>query len=270
MSELETITKRTVPGGDVAKNSDGDLPVAENDKVQLSQEKSSIRVNLKSGKEDHNNSNVQPGDKSDDETSTVGYISIKDFAYSEADPLHYGYFDEEDNESGMINSDGVSTGANNDGELEDAETKRQSVILPRDYIVNHRAIALYDFEPENDNELELKEEDVVYISYKHGQGWLVAENEQRTKTGLVPEEFVSYIESDEAERTQDEDVVRPFYLTQLISQSLTPGQGTNNTKQSNGKHGSGRETKTKKGDEDDGEWEDVDELETDLHNKLNL
>nr|1YN8_A Chain A, NAP1-binding protein 2 [Saccharomyces cerevisiae]1YN8_B Chain B, NAP1-binding protein 2 [Saccharomyces cerevisiae]1YN8_C Chain C, NAP1-binding protein 2 [Saccharomyces cerevisiae]1YN8_D Chain D, NAP1-binding protein 2 [Saccharomyces cerevisiae]1YN8_E Chain E, NAP1-binding protein 2 [Saccharomyces cerevisiae]1YN8_F Chain F, NAP1-binding protein 2 [Saccharomyces cerevisiae] len=57
-----------------------------------------------------------------------------------------------------------------------------------------RAVALYDFEPENDNELRLAEGDIVFISYKHGQGWLVAENESGSKTGLVPEEFVSYIQ----------------------------------------------------------------------------
>ena len=38
-----------------------------------------------------------------------------------------------------------------------------------------RSLALYPFEPENSNELRLREGQVIMVSYRHGQGWLVAE-----------------------------------------------------------------------------------------------
>ncbi|ODQ65571.1 Sh3 domain of Nbp2, partial [Nadsonia fulvescens var. elongata DSM 6958] len=53
-----------------------------------------------------------------------------------------------------------------------------------------RAIALFDFEPENDNEYRLTAGHMVWISYRHGQGWLVAEDAITGDTGLVPEEYV--------------------------------------------------------------------------------
>ncbi|CDO94003.1 unnamed protein product [Kluyveromyces dobzhanskii CBS 2104] len=134
----------------------------------------------------------------------VGYISIKDYAYDESNPLHFGYFEEEEEDQSNLRLSG----------------NRESILLPDEYIVNRRAIAMYPFVPENDNELELKEGDVVYISYKHGHGWLVAENNDRSKTGLVPEEYVQLLESEEGDEDLDEKP-RPFYLTQMITQSMS-------------------------------------------------
>lgn len=51
------------------------------------------------------------------------------------------------------------------------------------------SLALYDFEPENDNELRIREREIISVSYRYGLGWLVAENEKGEK-GLVPEEYV--------------------------------------------------------------------------------
>lgn len=51
------------------------------------------------------------------------------------------------------------------------------------------SLALYDFEPENDNELRIREREIIMVSYRHGLGWLVAENEKGER-GLVPEEYV--------------------------------------------------------------------------------
>jgi hypothetical protein len=51
------------------------------------------------------------------------------------------------------------------------------------------SVALYDFEPENANELKLSEGQLIMVSYRHGQGWLVAENEVGEQ-GLVPEAYV--------------------------------------------------------------------------------
>ena len=193
------------------------------------------------------------GSEVSEETSLVGYISIRDFAYDESNPLHYGYYDDS-----LEETDGEEERTDMD-EYEDIDDsqddidRRQSLLLPTEYIVNKRAVALYDFEPENDNELGFHEGDILFISYRHGQGWLVAENQARDKTGLVPEEFVSFIETSEEEDNDDGEVARPFYLTQLISKSL---QGEN--------------TDQNDEDEDDEEWEDIDNLETDIQQKLTI
>ncbi|EDO19038.1 hypothetical protein Kpol_2000p2 [Vanderwaltozyma polyspora DSM 70294] len=185
---------------------------------------------------------------------SVGYISIKDFAYDVTNPLHYGYFEdaEERADNELYNEDEHDDDDDDDND----DTKRQSIILPTNYIVNQRAVALYDFVPENDSELGLEEGDIVFISYKHGQGWLVAENQGRTKTGLVPEEFVSFLEDDEDYEDEDEDKARPFYLTQFITQSINSTSTNTSYNEVDG-------------GEDD-EWEDVDQLESDLHESLKI
>ena len=53
-----------------------------------------------------------------------------------------------------------------------------------------KAVALFDFTREHENELPLVEGQVIFVSYRHGQGWLVAEDPQTGESGLVPEEFV--------------------------------------------------------------------------------
>ncbi|KAF2720872.1 hypothetical protein K431DRAFT_205058, partial [Polychaeton citri CBS 116435] len=55
------------------------------------------------------------------------------------------------------------------------------------------SIALYDFEPENANELRLREGQEIMVSYRHGQGWLVAEDPTTGEQGLVPEEYVRLV-----------------------------------------------------------------------------
>ncbi|KAK9456845.1 hypothetical protein V1511DRAFT_452581, partial [Dipodascopsis uninucleata] len=61
--------------------------------------------------------------------------------------------------------------------------------------IHGRAIALFDFTPENDNEVALREGQQIWISYRHGQGWLVAEDPQTGESGLVPEEYVEIVQS---------------------------------------------------------------------------
>ncbi|KAK6822155.1 hypothetical protein RU639_006826 [Aspergillus parasiticus] len=53
-----------------------------------------------------------------------------------------------------------------------------------------KAVALFDFTREHENELPLTEGQVIFVSYRHGQGWLVAEDPRTGESGLVPEEFV--------------------------------------------------------------------------------
>lgn len=56
-----------------------------------------------------------------------------------------------------------------------------------------KAVALFDFAREHENELPLKEGQVILVSYRHGQGWLVAEDPKTGESGLVPEEFVRLV-----------------------------------------------------------------------------
>ncbi len=55
------------------------------------------------------------------------------------------------------------------------------------------SLALYSFEPENSNELRLDEGQEIMVSYRHGQGWLVASDPLTGEQGLVPEAYVRLI-----------------------------------------------------------------------------
>lgn len=56
------------------------------------------------------------------------------------------------------------------------------------------SLALYNFVPENSNELALREGQIIQVGYRHGQGWLVAMDLESGEQGLVPEEYVRLLE----------------------------------------------------------------------------
>ncbi len=66
----------------------------------------------------------------------------------------------------------------------------QFTIASPDEEMHGKAVALFDFARENENELPLVEGQVIWVSYRHGQGWLVAEDPKTGESGLVPEEYV--------------------------------------------------------------------------------
>ncbi|KAK7430206.1 HOG (high osmolarity glycerol) pathway protein [Neonectria magnoliae] len=66
----------------------------------------------------------------------------------------------------------------------------QFTITSPDEAFHGKAVALFDFERENENELPLAEGQIIWVSYRHGQGWLVAEDPKTQESGLVPEEYV--------------------------------------------------------------------------------
>lgn len=66
----------------------------------------------------------------------------------------------------------------------------QFTIASPDEEMHGKAVALFDFARENENELPLVEGQVIWVSYRNGQGWLVAEDPKTRETGLVPEEYV--------------------------------------------------------------------------------
>ncbi|PGG98465.1 hypothetical protein GX51_06809 [Blastomyces parvus] len=69
----------------------------------------------------------------------------------------------------------------------------QFTIVSPDEEMHGKAVALFDFDREHENELPLKEGQVILVSYRHGQGWLVAEDPKTGESGLVPEEFVRLV-----------------------------------------------------------------------------
>ena len=68
--------------------------------------------------------------------------------------------------------------------------QRTSMVPEDEELYAGQSLVLYDFEPENANELGLKEGQVIMVSYRHGQGWLVAEDPLTGEQGLVPEAYV--------------------------------------------------------------------------------
>jgi len=53
-------------------------------------------------------------------------------------------------------------------------------------IINARAIAIYDFEPEHENEIRLRQGGETWISHRYGDGWLVAEDPTTGMFVFVP------------------------------------------------------------------------------------
>jgi len=68
--------------------------------------------------------------------------------------------------------------------------QRQSIGPEDEELYAGPSLALYSFEPENANELRLTEGQRILVAYRHGQGWLVAEDPRGGEQGLVPEEYV--------------------------------------------------------------------------------
>ena len=66
-------------------------------------------------------------------------------------------------------------------------------IASPDEEMHGKAVALFDFTSEHQNELPLKEGQIILVSYRHGQGWLVAEDPKTKESGLVPEAFVRLV-----------------------------------------------------------------------------
>lgn len=101
-------------------------------------------------------------------------ILVRDFGYPALNPLHYGL---SNYELYLNNNQGIEYYYD---QVEDDQPQK--------------AIALFPFHAENDNELELAENQLISVLYRHGQGWLVGEDENG-RTGLIPEEFVQLVAS---------------------------------------------------------------------------
>jgi hypothetical protein len=106
----------------------------------------------------------------------------------EQQPRHYA-----SHEAEYPDSD-ASSGTSSPGfqEVDESRYSRdyQFTITSPDEEMHGKAVALFDFERENENELPLVEGQIIWVSYRHGQGWLVAEDPKTQESGLVPEEYV--------------------------------------------------------------------------------
>ncbi|KAI8623999.1 hypothetical protein F5Y19DRAFT_468156 [Xylariaceae sp. FL1651] len=91
----------------------------------------------------------------------------------------------------------------------------QFTITSPDEEMHGKAVALFDFQRENENELPLVEGQIIWVSYRHGQGWLVAEDPKTQESGLVPEEYVRLLRDIEGG------------MTSLVGQ-MADGSGTPN------------------------------------------
>ncbi|OAA46831.1 SH3 domain containing protein [Metarhizium rileyi] len=89
---------------------------------------------------------------------------------------------------------GISSSSSSPGyhDMDESRYSRdyQFTITSPDEEFHGKAVALFDFERENENELPLVEGQIIWVSYRHGQGWLVAEDPKTQESGLVPEEYV--------------------------------------------------------------------------------
>lgn len=107
----------------------------------------------------------------------------------EQKPHHYM-----EHEAGYKSESDVSSTASSPGfrPYDESRYSRdyQFTITSPDEEMHGKAVALFDFERENENELPLVEGQIIWVSYRHGQGWLVAEDPKTQESGLVPEEYV--------------------------------------------------------------------------------
>ncbi|KAK3945370.1 sh3 domain-containing protein [Diplogelasinospora grovesii] len=99
-----------------------------------------------------------------------------------------------DPDAGMRDDSDDSSAASSPGfqEVDESRYSRdyQFTITSPDEEMHGKAVALFDFERENENELPLVEGQIIWVSYRHGQGWLVAEDPKTQESGLVPEQYV--------------------------------------------------------------------------------
>ncbi|CAH2350249.1 hypothetical protein CLIB1423_01S05842 [[Candida] railenensis] len=101
--------------------------------------------------------------------------------------------------------------------------------------INRKAIALFDFVPENDNEVALREGQLIWISYRHGQGWLVAEDPETGENGLVPEGYVE-IWNEEEEEEEEVEQDGEENAGQIEVSDVRVPVGSNNSRNENFQH----------------------------------
>ncbi|KAH1742697.1 hypothetical protein KXV22_006451 [Aspergillus fumigatus] len=103
--------------------------------------------------------------------------------YSHMGNETYGDYEDREHDAGFESEDDYSGAGRYSGDF-------QFAVGCPDEEMHGKAVALFDFTREHENELPLTEGQMIFVSYRHGQGWLVAEDPKTGESGLVPEEFV--------------------------------------------------------------------------------
>ena len=132
-------------------------------------------------------------------TSSSAFISNKHVNHHHHPPHHHLPNNYMTNSSQFILSNDYNNTNNiNDDDDDDNDNDNDDDIIDDDYDqdeINCKARAIFDFSAENDNEISLIEGQIIWISYRHGQGWLVAEDPILGENGLVPEEYVEIMQN---------------------------------------------------------------------------
>jgi len=117
------------------------------------------------------------------------------------------------------------------GQVDDSRFSKdyQFTIASPDEEMHGKAVALFDFTRENENELPLVEGQVIWVSYRHGQGWLVAEDPKTGESGLVPEEYVRLLRDIEGGWTSLSGELNEKETSKDISLSPVADQDPRNT-----------------------------------------
>lgn len=189
---------------------------------------------------------------------------VRDFAYAAEDPLFWRLDDRPDDSREDVEDDArlLETAGRDDpdgGGFRGAppwlqSTTHEGGLSEEDHTsqapddeLHGRAVALFDFDPEHENEFALQEGQIIYISSRHGLGWLVAVDMLNGDCGLVPEEYVRLLEEGD-EGFHDDD---------LSMQEHDAHDDLSTTPRSTG----GRKTGdlAQQTDDDTGEWEDDEE-----------
>ncbi|KAK7757074.1 HOG (high osmolarity glycerol) pathway protein [Diatrype stigma] len=116
--------------------------------------------------------------------------SARQSTFQSMDHPQRQYPDESEYRSESDASDTASSPGFNNYDESRYSRDYQFTITSPDEEMHGKAVALFDFERENENELPLVEGQIIWVSYRHGQGWLVAEDPKTQESGLVPEEYV--------------------------------------------------------------------------------
>ena len=188
--------------------------------------------------------------------------SIRDFGYHDEHPLHKGIGEIDEYEE------------YSDGDILEGEDEEDFDEEYSSDEVNRKAIALFDFVPENDNEVALREGQLIWISYRHGQGWLVAEDPETGENGLVPEGYVEIWNEEEEEVEEEVDDEEEGNIKQIEEDDVRVPVGSNASKNEHFQYSGERG-----GDDDEpkrflpeilhyeeGEWVDTeDEAEEEYH-----
>lgn len=104
----------------------------------------------------------------------------------------------------------------------------QFTIASPDEEMHGKAVALFDFQRENENELPLVEGQVIWVSYRHGQGWLVAMDPKTQESGLVPEEYVRLLRDIQGGLNSLTGQVNDQLTSPVTMDSGTPTQAEHN------------------------------------------